>query len=103
MKDKCTKQLENGDINFNCLYFNKPQIVKKCKENVNLIYHVYTITYKNDGKIYVGQSVNPQKKFKPHVFNPSKQMIVDVNIYKPFVNYFGFTIFFFVKKLFMTL
>lgn len=75
----------------------------KLSKNVNLIYHVYTITYKNDAKIYISQNVNPQKKFKPHVLNPSKQMVVDVNIYKPFVNYFGFIIFFFVKKLFMRL
>jgi hypothetical protein len=76
-----------------------PKLSKKCKENVNLIYHVYIITCKKDGKIYVCQSLNPQKRFKPDVFNPPKQVIVDVNIYKPFVNYFGFTIFFLFKKI----
>jgi hypothetical protein len=39
-------------------------LLKKCKENVNLMYHVYTITCKNNEKIYWSQIANPKKRFK---------------------------------------
>jgi len=42
-----------------CFYFNKPKAVKKCKKGVNMMYHVYTITSKQNEKMYIGQSVNP--------------------------------------------
>jgi hypothetical protein len=36
----------------------------------------------------VGQSANPQKRFKCHPLKPPKKMHIDVNSYKPFVDYF---------------
>ncbi len=53
-----------------------------------MMYHVYKITCKKSGRIYVGQSANPQKRFKCHPLKPPKKMHIDVNSYKPFVDYF---------------
>ncbi len=71
----------------NYFYINKLQIVKICKESVNMMYQVYKITCKESGRIYVGQSANPQKRFKRHALKPPKKMLIDVS-YKPFVNCF---------------
>jgi hypothetical protein len=51
------------------------------------MYQVYKITCKESGRIYVGQSANPQKRFKRHALKPPKKMLIDVS-YKPFVNCF---------------
>jgi hypothetical protein len=56
MKDESTKQSKNGDNivqPFSISFIStNPKLLKKCKENVNLMYHVYTITCKNNEKIY---------------------------------------------------
>jgi len=67
----------------NYLYFNKPKIVKKCKKGVNMTYHVYTITCKQNEKMYIGQSLNPTRRFKQHALNPPTKMIADVHNYRP--------------------
>ncbi len=37
------KWWKNCPTSCSCFYINKPQIVKKCKESVNTMYHVYKI------------------------------------------------------------
>ncbi len=68
MKDESTKQSKNGDNivqPFSISFIStNPKLLKKCKENVNLMYHVYTITCKNNEKIYWSQIANPKKRFK---------------------------------------
>jgi hypothetical protein len=71
MKDKTTKQSwsdeKNCSTSCNCFYINKPSnCQKKCKERVNMMYRVYKIPCKENERIYVGQSANPQKRFKRH-------------------------------------
>ncbi len=53
------KWWKNSSTFCKCFYINKPQTIKKCKESVNMMYHVYTITCKENERIYVGQSANP--------------------------------------------
>jgi hypothetical protein len=53
-----------------------------------MMYHVYKITCKKSGRIYVGQSANPQKRFKRHALEPPQKMLIDANSYKPFVDCF---------------
>jgi len=66
---------------------NHPKMQGKCK-------HVYTITCKESGRIYVSQSANPQKRFKHHALKPPKKMFIDVNNYKPFVDCFELNVVF---------
>jgi predicted GIY-YIG superfamily endonuclease len=42
-----------------------------------MIYHVYTITCKQNEKMYIGQDLNPTKWFKQHALNPPTKMIAD--------------------------
>jgi hypothetical protein len=48
-----------------------------------MIHHVYTITCKQNEKMYIGQSLNPTTRFKQHALNPPTKMIVDVHSYRP--------------------
>jgi predicted GIY-YIG superfamily endonuclease len=50
-----------------------------------MMYHVYIIICKKNGRIYVSQSTNPQKRFKQDGLKPPKKMLANINSYKPFV------------------
>jgi hypothetical protein len=49
-----------------------------------MIYHIYTITCKQNEKMYISQSLNPTRQFKQHALNPPTKMITNVYRYKPF-------------------
>jgi hypothetical protein len=48
MKDEATKQLESDEkvVQPPISTSTNPKLSKKCKENVNMMYHVYTIICK---------------------------------------------------------
>jgi hypothetical protein len=77
-----------------CFYFNKPKTVKKCKKGVYMTCHVYTITCKQNEKMYIAQSVNSTRRFKQHALNIPTKMIIDVHRYKPFEKCFESKFFF---------
>jgi hypothetical protein len=50
-----------------------------------MTYHVLTPSLVNKMKnMYIGQSVNPTRRFKQHALNIPTKMIIDVHRYKPF-------------------
>jgi hypothetical protein len=59
-----------------------------------MIYHIDTITCKQNEMMYISQSLNPARQFKQHALNPPTKMINDVHRYKPFEECFGLIIVF---------
>lgn len=49
---------------------------------------IYRITCLPNGKVYIGQSSDPQKRFKAHKHTPPTRMSADVAAYKPFSEHF---------------
>jgi hypothetical protein len=43
---------------------------------------VYSIRCENNNKVYIGQSINPYKRFKQHMRRPPKKMKHDIDMSK---------------------
>ncbi|KAG0609149.1 hypothetical protein M758_8G161900 [Ceratodon purpureus] len=55
---------------------------------------IYKITCTKNSRIYVGQSIDPKKRYRQHKYRPPSRMKLDVQKYKPFEDYFKMDILF---------
>ena len=49
---------------------------------------VYRITNIENGRVYVGQSVDPDNRYNEHRRSPPSRMVQDAQRYKPFTRFF---------------
>ncbi len=58
--------------------------LKKGRNSLNNIqeHFMYNITCENNNKIYIGQNINPYKRFKQHMRRPHKKMKHDIDMSK---------------------
>ncbi len=58
--------------------------LKKGRNSLNNIqeHFMYIITCENNNKVYIGQNINPYKRFKQHMRRPHKKMKHDIDMSK---------------------